>query len=105
TRAEQFVGITAAPAELNEGPGEKLARSIAAANSGEAPRTKEQAERRDLRQSLTRSLAARKGVPAEVMEARRSGKLSKEDVHEAFSAARETPLQRSYSHLGIDDAL
>ncbi|MGA2713289.1 MAG: hypothetical protein ABSG41_09285 [Bryobacteraceae bacterium] len=101
---EQFMGITPANAELNEGPGERMAREIAAGHAGDEPRTPEAAARRELRQSLTRSLRAHKGVPAEVIEAGQQGRLSKEDIREAIRASRETPLQQAFSRLGIDDA-
>jgi broad specificity phosphatase PhoE len=104
SRAEQFVGISPAPAALNVGPGERLARDIAAANAGGEARTPEQAERRDLRQKLSRSLQAGKGVPQDVLDARRQGKLSKRDVEEAIRASRQTALQQEFSRLGVDDA-
>jgi hypothetical protein len=101
-QAEQFFGLSPAPADLNQSPAERLAHTLAAHDN--APRTAESAERRDLRQSLSRSLKQNKGVPADVIEARRTGKLTKRDVAEAFRAARETPLQRAFGGLSVGDA-
>lgn len=101
--AEQFVGINPAPSDLNDGPGARLARDLA--GSDDRPRTAEEAERGHLRQRLTRSLRMRQGVPAEVAEARRSGKISPRDITLAIRNAHETPLQRAFSSLSIDNAL
>ena len=82
-----------------------MAHEIAGAHAPEEARTPAAAERRDLRQELARSLHSGKGVPADVIAARKAGKLSKLDITEAFRAARETPFERAFTGLGIDDAL
>jgi hypothetical protein len=101
--AEQFVGINPAPSDLNDGPGARLARDLAGEDA--KPRTAEEAERSHLRRELTRSLRLRQSVPAEVLEARRSGKLSPRDISTAIRAAHETPLERTFNALGVGDAL
>jgi hypothetical protein len=105
TRAEQFVGITPAPTGLNQTPAERLAHELSSGHAPDEARTAENAERRELRQSLTRSLHSGKGVPKEVIEARQQGKLSKRDIEDAFRAARETQMQQAFTHLGVDDAI
>lgn len=105
TRAEQFVGVTPAPTELNESPAERLAHELRGAHIPDEARTPGSAERRDLRQSMTRALHEKKPAPKEVVEARRQGKLSKRDIAEAIREARETPLARAFNGLGIDDAV
>ncbi|HWE51411.1 MAG TPA: hypothetical protein VG273_16585 [Bryobacteraceae bacterium] len=105
SRAEQFVGITPAPAALAEGPGERLARDISAADASGAARTPVEAERRELRQKLARSLRMKTGVPKDVIDARKAGKLSKRDVDDAVRASKVTPLQGEVEHLGLEDAL
>jgi hypothetical protein len=104
TRAEQFFGVGPAAADLNQTPAERLAHELSAGHGSDEPQTADVAERRDLRQQLTRSLHAGKGVPPEVTTARRAGKLSKRDIEEAVHASKLTSLQQSFEHRGIDDA-
>jgi len=105
TRAEQFVGISPAPTELNQSPAERMAHEFALAHTPDEARTPASAERLDLRQSLTRSLRNGKGVPANVKAAREAGKFSRQDVETAVRASRESPLQRAFLGLSIDDAV
>jgi len=105
TKAEQFVGITPAPAEMNQGPAERFTRELQHEHGGGETVSKEDAERRRLRNELTRALRSGKTAPAEVIEARRQGKMSIEDVRQAVRSSKETPLQAAFVHLTLDDAL
>ena len=105
TKAEQFVGIGPAPVALDQGPGERMARDIAAGNATERSRTKEEAKRRELRQTLERSLRQHKGVPAEIVEARQDGLMTKRDVADAIRNSKLSSAQRAFNGLGMDDAL
>ncbi len=105
TKAEQFVGMGPAPSDLNQTPAERLAHELSAGHASDEPRTQDAAERRELRQSLARSLRQGKGIPPDVLTARKEGTLSKRDVEEAFRASKESPLQQSFTHLGVDEAI
>ncbi len=101
---EQFGGISPAPADLDLSPAERMARELSAAHGSVGGRTQEQAERSKLRHELTRSLRSGKGASLAIIEARKAGTLSREDLAESLRAARRTPLQNSFNGLGIDDA-
>ena len=105
TRAEQFIGITPAPSDLNASPAERMAREYSAARTPDEPRTAAAAERRELRQTLARALRQGKAIPQAVLDARNSGKLTARDIGEARRESRETSLQVSFTHLGIDEAI
>jgi hypothetical protein len=105
TQAEQFFGLSPAPSDLDLGPAERLARGIVGDRSPGEARTAESAARHDLKVQLTRSLRNNKGIPKEVIEARRNGTLSTRDVAEAVRAAKETPLQAAFVRLSVDEAL
>jgi hypothetical protein len=105
TRAEQFIGITPAPSDLDASAAERLAREYSAARTPEEPRTAASAERRELRQTLSRALRQGKAIPQNVLDARTSGKLTARDIAEARRESRETSLQVSFTHLGIDEAI
>jgi hypothetical protein len=105
TRAEQFVGVSPAPTDLNASPAERMAREYSAARTPDEPRTKESAERRELRQSLSRALRQGKPIPADVLAARKSGTLTHRDMAQALRESRESSLERSFTHIGIDEGI
>jgi N12 class adenine-specific DNA methylase len=106
TRAEQFVGINAAPAELNQTAAERMASEMSASYAEEEKaRTPQASARRTIRQSYTRSLRGNKPIPKEVLEAYRAGKMTAQDVKTARLNASRTPLQRAFAGLSIEDAL
>ena len=105
TRAEQFVGISPAPTDLNQSPAERMAHEFAAARTPDEPRTALSAERRDLRQSLARALRQGKAIPADVLAARKAGTLTRRDMAEALRGSRESSLAVSFTHLGIGQAM
>jgi hypothetical protein len=104
-RAEQFFGITRAPAEVSQSPAERMAREFSAARTPDEPRTQASADRRELRETLTRALKAGKAIPPEVLAAYKSGQLSKRDWAEAVRASKQTSLVQSFTRIGIDEAL
>jgi hypothetical protein len=104
-QAEQFFGITPAGADVNASAAERMAREYSAARTPEEPRTAASAERRELRQTLSRARRQGKAIPKDVSDAIRSGKLTRRDIDAARLAARETSLQQSFTHLGIDEAI
>jgi hypothetical protein len=105
TQAEQMVGISPAPTDLNQSPAERMAREYSAARTPDEPRTKASAERRDLRQSLARALRQKKPIPADVLAARKAGTLTRRDMAEALRESRGSALVNSFTHLGIEEAL
>ena len=105
TEAEQFVGMTPAPAEFNQGPAERFVHELEHVKGGEETISQEAAARRELRNELTRALRQAKPAPAAVVAARQAGKLSSGDIHLAVHAAHETPLEAAFAHLPIADAL
>jgi len=102
-QAEQFVGLSPANADLDQSPAERMAHELA--SHGDETRTPEAAERSTLRSSLTRSLQNHKGVPADVKAAQQAGKFSRQDIEMAVRASRESPIERSFLSLSIDDAV
>lgn len=105
-QAEQFVGITPAPSDLDQTPAERLASDLIGERIGGEPgRPADAAERRDLRQSLARALRQGKAVPKEVTDAIRAGKLTSRDLKDAYRTAHENPLQNQFLRLPIGDAL
>ena len=101
-RAEQALGFSPAPADLDQSPAERMAHDLASHDF--QTRTPDEAARADLRNQMTRSLQNRKGVPEEVQAARRAGTFSHEDYNLAARAAHESPIQRSFRTLSADDA-
>ena len=101
-QAEQFVGLSPAPADLDQSPAERMAHDLASHDF--QTRTPDEAARADLRNQMTRSLQNRKGVPEEVQAARRAGTFSREDYTLAARAAHESPIERSFRSLSADDA-
>jgi hypothetical protein len=104
SRVEQFFGINRAPADIDQSPAERLAREYSAARTPDEPRTAEAAERRELRQSLTRARRQKKPTPPEVVAAIRAGKFSKKDRDLAYSDAKISPLASAFRRLSIDEA-
>jgi hypothetical protein len=104
-QAEQFFGITPANADVDQTPAERMAREFSAARTPDEPRTAASAERRELRQTLSRALRQGKAIPKNVLNAINSGQLGRRDIDQARTAARETSLQQSFTHLGIDEAI
>jgi hypothetical protein len=106
TQAEQFFGVTAAPADLRKTAAERLEADISAeAAAGEPGRPPEVAERRDLRLALTRALRQGKPVPKEVNDAIRAGKLRSRDVQQAYTESRQSQLQAGFTRLTFADAM
>jgi hypothetical protein len=103
--AEQFFGINRAPADIDQSPAERMAREYSAARTPDEPRTAESAERRELRQSLTRALRQKKPIPPDALAALRLGKLSSKDVASAYEESGESSLGTSFKRLPIDQAL
>jgi hypothetical protein len=101
-RAEQALGFSPAPADLDQSPAERMAHDLASHDF--QTRTPDEAARADLRNQMTRSLQNRKGVPEEVQAARRAGTFSREDYTLAARAAHESPIERSFRSLSADDA-
>jgi hypothetical protein len=104
-RAEQFAGITPAPADLERTPAELLAHELAGAHVPAGSRTSEQVERTRLKSELARSLRLKRGIPAEVTAARKAGDLTAKDIREAAAESKQAPLARAFSHLGVEDAI
>lgn len=99
-----MIGITPAPAELNQTTAQAMMREAGAAKAGSFTRTKEQAEKSQLKRDLIRT--ARKGgnVDEQVQRAVDAGKLKPRDVL-AINREEETPLQTSFKRLSLADAL
>ncbi len=100
-----MVGITPAPAELNQTPAQKMMREMGAARFPSGARTKEQAERSQLKRGLTRTARTGANVDDQLQQAVDAGQLKPRDVLAINRAAEETPLQTSFKRLPLADAL
>jgi hypothetical protein len=105
SRVEQFFGINPASSEIDQTPAERMAREYTAARTPGEPQTPENAERRQLRQSLTRALRQKKPTPPDVLAALRAGRMSDRDFDEAVSASQGSSLEQVFNKLTIDEAL
>jgi hypothetical protein len=104
-RAQQFIGITPAPADLERSRADVLAQDITSQHLPEGGRTHEEVERGRLRAEFTRATRAKQPPPPEVADALRAGKLTARDVREARQNARMSPLARSVNRMSLGDAL
>ena len=102
--AENFIGITPAPAAASQGPGEQLAHDIASEKSGEA-RTPAKVAHSQLKANLERSLREHKTMPEDVAAAVRGGHLTRRDLRDAARWSHETPLDRTMSSFTLEEAM
>jgi hypothetical protein len=96
---ESFFGVTAAPASVYRSRAEDLMRQYLPPST----RTKEQAERGELKRELRE--AVRRVDRDEATQALASGKLSDRQIEDAVRNARLTPLQAGFRHLTLSQAL
>jgi ddrB-like ParB superfamily domain/phage-Barnase-EndoU-ColicinE5/D-RelE like nuclease1 len=103
--AEQFMGLSPAPSDLDRSPAERMAAEITGEKSEGEARSQESDARRELRLSLTRALRANKPVPKDVLDAIKAGTLRSSDIKIARANASHAPLQREFASLSIKDGL
>lgn len=104
-RVLPFIGITPAPSDINQTDAEKQAFQYSQARSPVGTRTQEQNDKRDLKQSIVRDVQANGGPTQSLYDALAAKQISPAEAKQITNEARLTPLQRSVSHLPIDQAL
>lgn len=104
-RAQQFVGITPAPSALEKTPAERLAGELARTHIPAGGRTREQAERRDAQQDITRLARQGQNYAQQARDYLSRGVLTGRDIKLALTRARVSPLAGQFQRLGLADAL
>jgi hypothetical protein len=102
--AEQFIGVSPAPADLDRSPAERLATELGAEGS-EGSRTKEAFERTQAEHNIRRLAGMRKPVADEIRKNLQSGTVDIAGVKRALNEARMDPLMREFRSLSLDKAL
>jgi hypothetical protein len=104
-RVAPFVGITPAPAYINKSEAEKLISRKTEETLPRGARTREEADRSQLRHQLQTKARNGQDISSEVSVAIKQGKLRPDDAHDILRDAKQTPLQLRYKHLTLKDAL
>jgi hypothetical protein len=103
--AEQFVGITPAPSDLDRSPAGRLASELARQNGEAEGRTHEQAARRETLRHIERLAQLGRPTGEEIGKAIQAGAITVPEARRAVAEAHMDPLVRSFKGLGLAEAL
>jgi Histidine phosphatase superfamily (branch 1) len=103
-RAQQFIGITPAPAALEKSKAALLASELAHAGVP-GGRTHEQAARREQESTIRRLARSGQPVGPEIAKALRSGTITVPEARQAIAQAHMDPLARTFKGLTLEQAL
>jgi hypothetical protein len=99
------VGITPAPASINQTKAEELAKQFIQEKMGNIPRTKEEAQKSDLKREIVTDLRLQKPASDDIKQAYQQGIITQKDVTAAKEVAKNTPIVNTVKHLGLEESL
>lgn len=100
-----FIGLTPAPASLENTDAEQLAGDLTGEKQSGQPRTKAQAEKSTLKRQLSRELKLGHDVADQIAKAQEAGLLSSRDASDIRSRADHTYLENTVKRLSAPDAI
>ena len=103
--AMPFFGITPAPSSVYKTKAEEIITEYQKRVMPEGPRTQQAAEIRELKQSLRKAARKQAGVPEELRNAVREGKITVDEAYDLLKYRDDKPIQTGFRSLPMAEAL